>query len=185
MTYDLRYTKQIRIIKRTLFVSGLYNWYKNKTELASLLFKYRAVASLKKLGGGGTKILSSFLYLKSRGFWVRRTHWTGLCIVNQHMFLLKSHHSNFVVILDCQSCLRGKHRLHWEVVFWKLHNRMPAPVVVSHKQIGNLHYVHTIYHWILCGHAEAWGGWAWSLPWLNSGRSWPGLRPRRSTRWRW
>ena len=31
---------------------------------------------------GGAKVLGSSLYLKSRGFWVRRTHWTGLCILN-------------------------------------------------------------------------------------------------------
>ena len=51
-----------------------------KTILAHLrIGQCRAVASLQKLGG--TKILVSSLYLKSRGFSVRRSHQTGLCIL--------------------------------------------------------------------------------------------------------
>ena len=41
--------------------------------------KQGPVASLYKLGS--SKMVGSSLYLKSRGFWVWRTHWTGLCIL--------------------------------------------------------------------------------------------------------
>ena len=32
---------------------------------------------------------------------------------------------------------------------------------------------------IPCGHAEAWGGWACRLPWLNAGRSWLALKAEK------
>ena len=52
----------------------------SKTILAHLRTgQFMAVASLQKLGG--TEILVSSLYLKSRGFSVRRSHQTGLCIL--------------------------------------------------------------------------------------------------------
>ena len=69
-------------------------------------------------------------------------------------------------LLNWLSRLEGKNRLHRQLILWKLPEQVLAPLLVPHKQIGDLHYAKSI----PCGHTEARGSRAWPPPWLSTGQ---------------